>query len=243
MQSSLRTPLLELKRRAPARCTPRPPPATGLSHLATLRAVFSWAPGPALSPMLAVRGTPGPSEDGWAVEPKWDGWRVLVYVAGDVRVLTRNGRDITAAVPELRPLGETVPTGTVLDGELIVRQGRAIDFYALGPRLWSKRSDRPAVTFVAFDLLAALDTIVIDQPYTARRALLETLDLDGCAAITPSFTGPADIVLDGCERLGLEGVVLKQPQSPYLPGRRSRFWRKVKTAEWREVHAPARFDH
>src|SRR3954453_1009701 len=98
--------------------------------------------------MLAANRAPG--EGRWAIEPKLDGWRALVYVDGGVRVRTRRGRDVTASLPELAGLAEQVPDGTVLDGELVAGAGRGVDFYAVRPSMAARRRRTP-LTFVAFD--------------------------------------------------------------------------------------------
>ena len=83
--------------------------------------------------MLAVSGRPAGSLDGWAAEPKFDGWRAFVsHIDGAVKVRTRRGHDVTAAVPELDSLS---PPDVVLDGELIVGAGRLSAFYRLAGRL------------------------------------------------------------------------------------------------------------
>lgn len=180
----------------------------------------------------------------WAIEPKLDGWRAIVYVDGDhVVVRTRSGRDVSASVPALHPLRE-LGRRMVLDAELVANAGRASDFYRLGPRLWSRRPDRGDVSLAIFDLLYLDDSGLVDQPYRQRRAALEALALtsdDWCTV--SSFVGDVRTVFAACAELGLEGVVAKKLDSPYRPGKRSRDWIKLKTTEWRDVHAPLRHEH
>jgi bifunctional non-homologous end joining protein LigD len=96
------------------------------------------------------------------------------------------------------------------------------------------------VVFVAFDLLVDGEPI-IDQPYAGRRRALEALDLP-CVAVTPSYPSEdAPALLEACEDTGMEGVVLKRLDSPYLPGKRTDAWRKVKCVAWSE-HARRRYD-
>jgi bifunctional non-homologous end joining protein LigD len=183
----------------------------------------------------------------WALEPKLDGWRALVYVEdGQVEVRTRRGRSITEQVPELAGLAEHIGRACVLDGELVAGAGRPWDFYRLAPRL-ACRADRFAnarrVTFVAFDVLWLDDGLVTALPYARRRQLLEGLALAGPASATVgSFDEPVDDVMEACVSLGLEGMVAKRTDSPYRPGVRSDDWLKLKTADWRAVHAPRRID-
>ncbi len=196
----------------------------------------------AVEPMLATRGRPSPAHR-WAVEPKRDGWRALVYVDERVTVRTRSGRLITESVPELAGLSDVLGgRQALIDGELVAGQGRPCDFYRLAPSLASRRTRSP-VTFVAFDVLYLDGDSLLDRPYADRRRLLEDLGLVGPAwHTTPAFVDGFVEVVAACEQLGLEGVVLKRLDSRYRPGHRSREWLKLKTAEWREVHAPLRHE-
>lgn len=197
---------------------------------------------PRFEPMLAT--TQRPSRAGeWAIEPKLDGWRALVYVGEDgVVVRTRSARDVSASVPALQQLVQ-VGHEMVLDGELVADCGRASDFYRLGPRLWSRRQQPGGVSFAIFDVLYLDDVPLVDDSYEKRRARLEDLGLvgeDWC--VVSSFAGDVRDVFGACQELGLEGAVAKKLDSPYQPGKRSRDWIKLKTTEWREVHAPLRHE-
>lgn len=106
----------------------------------------------------------GPGE--WAVEPKLDGWRALVYVDGAVTVRTRRGRDVTRSLPELARLGDHLDgRQVVLDGELVVGQGLPGDFYRLGPRD-VERDERDALALPVEDASPAPGRAI-----PARRAL------------------------------------------------------------------------
>lgn len=191
--------------------------------------------------MLAVAGEPAPGHE-WVVEPKLDGWRALVYLDCGVTVRTRSGRLVTANVPQLDGLVDVVPDGTLLDGELVAGQGRSSDFYRLGPQL-ARRRGAQAVTFAAFDVLHLAGESTLTLPWAQRRHLLELLEIDGSAWCTvPAFTDPADVVLAACGQHQLEGLVAKRTDSAYQPGKRSRSWVKLKTAEWRDHHAPQRHE-
>src|SRR4051794_17526705 len=96
---------------------------------------------PRVEPMLATNVTPSAAAE-WAVEPKLDGWRSMVYLDDGVTVRTRSGREITTSIPELAPLAE-IGRRLILDGELVADAGRAADFYGVGPRLWSRRQRGP----------------------------------------------------------------------------------------------------
>jgi bifunctional non-homologous end joining protein LigD len=199
--------------------------------------------------MLAMPASSPPEEDGWAFEPKLDGWRVLVTVqSGVVEVTTRAGRRITESVPELWPLADALDGDAVLDGELIAGQGLPDDFYRLAPRLSATRpnavrrwSHRVPLTLAVFDVLEVDGEPVVHDPYADRRLLLEGMSLSA-----PHWLTVSSVVSDGlelfaaCDRLGFEGLVAKHLGSRYEAGRRSRKWMKVKTSAWRAVHAPRR---
>lgn len=187
-------------------------------------------------PMLAGSGRPTTALSGWAVEPKFDGWRAMVDVDGDrVCVTSRNGHDLTNQVPAAK---ELAGRRLVLDGELIAGAGRLSDFYGLLGALHRGRA-----TFVAFDVLLVEDQVLAGQSYTRRRAVLETLVLPG-ASVVPSYAGEnLDDVLSACGEGGMEGVVLKRKRSIYRPGQRSADWRKVKCPAWQEHLERRMADH
>ena len=179
-----------------------------------------------LRPMLATAG-PLPVGDAWSYEVKWDGVRALVAVeGGTVRATSRLGNDVTGGYPEL--LGLRVPD-CVLDGELVVFVNGLPDFGALQNRM-HVRSPAPAlvksapVTFLPFDVLHLQDSSLLDRPYVERRTLLEALTVD----VPPSFDGDGPTLLASTLEQGLEGLVAKRRDSPYLPGRRTADWIKVK---------------
>ena len=202
-----------------------------------------------LEPMLASTGPIAAPATDWAFEPKLDGWRVLVYIDGRLTVRSRNGHDITTAVPELEPMPERLGgRSVVLDGELVARQGRPWDFYGLGARLGARSSvaaargrARTPVTFAAFDVLVLDGERVTRLPWVERRALLDGLEFQGPAWCTvSSFAGMGTDLFVACAELGLEGIVAKRLSSVYQPGKRGKDWVKAKCPDWRADHAPRR---
>ncbi|MCW2545321.1 MAG: polymerase LigD, ligase domain protein [Frankiales bacterium] len=183
-----------------------------------------------LSPMLASTAAL-PTGDRWAYEIKWDGVRALVSVeAGAVRAVSRRGNDITGGYPELTALLKPLKKKAVLlDGELVALVDGVPQFGALQSRM-HVRSPSPElvastpVTFVPFDVLQVGEDLVLDRTYDERRALLDGLGLD---APTP-FYGDGEELLESTRKQGLEGLVAKQRDSRYLPGKRSDSWVKVK---------------
>jgi bifunctional non-homologous end joining protein LigD len=202
---------------------------------------------PVYAPMLAQLGSlPSVRGEEWAVEMKWDGVRALVYLEdGGVRLLSRNGKDVTAAYPELQLMaGATGRRPAVVDGEIVAFDdaGRP-SFGALQPRMHQRHPAKVAelartvpVTLMAFDLLHLGSDSTIDRPYTERRELLERVLTPGFRWQVPVwFHDHAEGALDSSRRLGLEGVVCKRLSSPYRPGRRSSEWTKVKNLTAVEV--------
>jgi bifunctional non-homologous end joining protein LigD len=194
--------------------------------------------------MLASSARGGRLNQGWLFEPKLDGWRAMVRCHETVTVRTRNGHDITSAVPEL-----AVPPSTfggrqvVLDGELVAGAGRPEDFYGIAGRVASRRRLIP-LTFVAFDVLFLDGAVLCARPYVERRAMLDQLRVSGGSwATVPSFDGDAAEVYVACAELGLEGLVAKRATSRYRPGQRSSDWVKLKTTAWRQHHAHRRHEH
>ena len=197
---------------------------------------------PPYRPMLASTGLPAGSLLDYCVEPKMDGWRCMVEVDdGRLTVRSRTGRLMTEAVPELAPLSRS-GCSLVLDGELCAgtaddpHLGTMRSFYELSGRLAGRpRSTSTAVTYVVFDILALDDRPLVDQPCDERRQVLERFDL-GPARLVPRYQGADALdLLRACERLDLEGIVLKSTASPYRSGRasaRSQTWWKVKQPGW-----------
>ncbi|KUO05667.1 ATP-dependent DNA ligase [Streptomyces caeruleatus] len=198
---------------------------------------------PLIPPMLATPGTlpPAAQDARWAYETKQDGQRAVVYLEGDGTLLlrARSGEDITAAYPELRPLGDALgTTPAVLDGEILALddEGRA-DFQLLQSRMGlahaparaARMAAQTPVHLVLFDVLHLAGHPLLKTSYARRRARLEELGLGG-----PFWSTPAALVGHGAEALratrehGLEGLVCKRLDSVYEPGVRSRAWIKIR---------------
>ncbi len=185
-------------------------------------------------PMLATVAERVPTGDAWVHEVKWDGMRVLVDVRGGVvSVWSRSERDVTAAFPELDALGSAYDD-MLLDGEVVALEGGRPSFHALTERMHvSKRrqaeqlvASRP-VTLMVFDLLRLFGNDLRAQPWSARRELLEQLDLAGRAWQVPAVHDDGADLLAATAAQGLEGIVSKRRAAPYATGRRSPDWRKT----------------
>jgi bifunctional non-homologous end joining protein LigD len=158
----------------------------------------------------------------YSYEVKWDGLRAIVATEDEVQVRSRRGWIMTELVPELAAL----PSGLVLDGELVAfgDDGRP-SFPLLSRRILHKRPSVPVVLMI-FDVLRVEGYDVMCNPYAERRALLEALDLDGPAWRTPDVFDDGEALLEATSGLGLEGVVAKRRCELYRPGERG--WVKVK---------------
>jgi ATP-dependent DNA ligase len=167
-----------------------------------------------------------PEGEGWAYEPKWDGFRGVLENLGDELALwSRNERPLLRYFPELRPLGDALPPRSALDGEVVIVRDGALDFDAMQMRLHPAESrirrlsaEIPA-EFVAFDVLVWEGEPVWQKPLVERRAALE--EIEGFR-LSPQTRDLAEARgwLDRFESLGLDGVVAKRLGVPYLPGSR-----------------------
>ena len=194
--------------------------------------------------MLAVPAAEIPEpEAAWGAEFKWDGVRAVAYVsAGELRLLSRSGRDMTRAYPELAELGRQAgPRDMVLDGEIAAFTGGRPSFAALQRRMHVGAPTgglvaAVPVTYLVFDIMYSGGQPLITEPYAQRRAILEAQPLAGPHVhVPPSFPGGGKAVLAVSVRDGLEGVVVKRLDSPYQPGRRSPNWLKIKNRRLLDV--------
>src|SRR6185503_20681661 len=183
---------------------------------------------PPVEPMLAKLATDLPEGDTWIYEPKWDGFRAIVFRgAGDeVYIQSRDLKPLDRYFPELHDsLLAGLPDRCVLDGEIVIATPRGLDFDALQLRLHPAASraarlaaETPA-SFVAFDLLATSGRDVRQVPLAERRVLLEQLlgDVAPPIHVTPMTRdhGVASEWLSRFEGAGLDGVIAKPEQGIY----------------------------
>jgi len=187
---------------------------------------------PPIEPMLAKPATAIPVGDDWIYEPKWDGFRALVFKDGDsVFIQSRDGKPLNRYFPELeQPLREQLPQSCVLDGEIVIAREGILDFEALLVRIHPAASrvaqlarETPA-SFVAWDLLADGERDVRAEPQRERRGCLERL-LAGVRAplhLTPVTRDP-EVARDWFGRFegaGFDGVIAKPASLSYQPGKR-----------------------
>jgi ATP-dependent DNA ligase len=167
--------------------------------------------------------------DGWAFEPKWDGFRAIA-AGGEVRLDSRKQKPLLRYFPELEPLIASVPAGTVIDGEVLVVEHDQLAFDMLQARIHPAQSriDRLSreipTTLVAFDLLADNGEDLRCHPFTDRRTRLQALmeTLPDSWRLTPSTTD-LDVAkrwFDEFEAAGCDGIVAKSLEGPYVEGKR-----------------------
>ena len=188
---------------------------------------------PPLEPMLAKASSSLPEGDGWLFEPKWDGFRALVFRDGDeVYTQSRDLKPLDRYFPELEaPFLAQLPERCVLDGEVVIAREGRLDFEALLLRIHPAASrvrmlatESPA-SFVAWDLLALGDEDLRGVPQGERRARLEAVL---GSAVPPVHLTPATLDralaadwFDRFEGAGLDGVVAKRLDGTYQPGKRA----------------------
>ncbi|MET0903270.1 MAG: ATP-dependent DNA ligase [Acidimicrobiales bacterium] len=187
---------------------------------------------PPLGPMLAKSATDLPVGEGWLFEPKWDGFRCIVFRDGDeVELGSRNERPLTRYFPELPPaLQAALPERCVVDGELVVPSPAGLDFDALQQRIHpaASRVNRLAAEtpthFLAFDLLASGDEDLREVPLVDRRARLAAeLRPQPLVHLSPCTTD-RDVAMRWFEQFegaGLDGIVAKRLADTYRPDERT----------------------
>jgi ATP-dependent DNA ligase len=194
-----------------------------------------------LRPQLARSAKEVPTGEGWCYEPKWDGFRTVVFRDGDeIRLQSRNGRPMNRYFPEvIEQIRELSGDRLVLDGEIVVEVDGVQEFDLLSQRIHpaASRVERLAretpAAYVAFDLLAEGDGALLALPYTERRERLgdAVAGGEGPVALTPATADPeaAGQWLTGTS----EGVIAKEAGAPYLPGERTGMLKikRVRTAD------------
>jgi ATP-dependent DNA ligase len=195
---------------------------------------------PPVAPMLAKLKEAMPVGEGWLYEPKWDGFRAIVFRDGDeLLIASRDKKPLDRYFPELAgPLKAALPVRCVVDGEIVVAAEGGLDFDALLLRIHPAASrvkmlaaEHPT-SFVAFDLLAEGDTSHMETAFGDRRAALEAFLPQGSPDEVP---GTLEVLLtlqtedpdqgqqwfEGLEVLGLDGIIAKRTEGTYKPNERS----------------------
>jgi bifunctional non-homologous end joining protein LigD len=203
----------------------------------------------AILPMLATAAKDLPTDGNWTFEPKYDGIRVLAFVTpGDVRLITRNAKDKTKQFPEIVADLQKLPGKTgrpyVLDGEIVaLTDGEPARFQELQSRMHVENplaikrlaKDLPAA-FVVFDLLVDGADVMLNEPWSERRAHLEKrLARKRLPAIRLGDTSDdPEAMLREAQEHGWEGLMAKRADARYRPGQRSKEWLKLKIERQQE---------
>jgi ATP-dependent DNA ligase len=212
----------------------------GRAHRRTARrdALMPAKPGgfpiePPIEPMLAKLATALPAGDGWLFEPKWDGFRAIVFRDRDrFHIQSRDLRPLDRYFPELHAeFRANLPARCVVDGEIVIATEHGLDFDALQLRLHpaasrvAKLAGETPASFVAFDLLAPDSRDVRSRPQSERRRLLEDAlaRTTGRLHLTPCTRDRATARdwFHRFEGAGLDGVIAKHETTTYQPGKRA----------------------
>ena len=192
-----------------------------------------------IAPMLAVSAPPFNSP-AYLFELKWDGLRGLAFLTVATKLQSRTGRDISFQYPELGTLQHQVKVPeVVLDGEIIVLADGKPSFERLQSRMHTTTAPniqaamrQDPVVYVVFDLLYLKGQSLMDRPLEARQELLQSVVVPSPNLIISSPIPEAGQELfRQTQALGLEGVIGKAKDSPYLPGKRSPYWKKARVTK------------
>jgi ATP-dependent DNA ligase len=187
---------------------------------------------PPIEPMLSKPVPVLPAGGGWLFEPKWDGFRAIVFRDGDRLYLqSRDLRPLDRYFPDLAaPLRAALPARSVVDGEIVIATGEGLDFDLLQLRLHpaasrvAKLAAETPASFVAFDLLAEGDQDLRPRPQAERRARIEKAlaRAEGRVRLTPCTRdrAVAQEWFHRFEGAGLDGVIAKHESTIYQPGKR-----------------------
>ncbi len=186
-------------------------------------------------PMLAKEASKPFSSKDWIFEIKWDGFRAIAHVDGNVSLRSRNGRELRHNFPELEELRQ-ITRNVVLDGEIVVMRGGKADFQALlergkasSPRAIKIQTGESPATYVVFDILEKNGHSLIDLPLSERKKALANSLKEGKHVVISDFVEEKgeDYYKIALEK-GIEGVMAKKKDSAYEPGIRSDNWLKIK---------------
>lgn len=178
----------------------------------------------------------------WHVEDKYDGIRAQAQLRGGaVTLFSRRLNDVTASYPEVARALADIPADAILDGEIVaMRDGRALPFRLLQARLQRKRVEEALlrevpIAYVVFDVLAIGDELLLDAPLAKRRERLAELFESNAFVKHAPFETEGEVAaaavnarFEAARARGNEGLMFKRADSPYAPGRRGKWWLKLK---------------
>lgn len=192
---------------------------------------------PLIKPMLAVKSKPFDSDE-HLFEVKWDGYRALAYLdSGVTELRSRNQLDITGTFPELGGIHLSVrQLPALLDGEVVVFSEDRPSFDAIqargrlsDPLKTSRAALRMPALYIAFDILYVSGRPVFEEPLIRRKEMLSGAVAGNAHLVVADFVQGSGVLLAMAAReRGLEGIMAKAVNSPYLPGKRSPYWKKIR---------------
>ena len=202
-----------------------------------------------IEPMLCSATSELPSGPDWSYELKLDGYRGLaIKTSGRRKLLSRNGKDLSARFPEITMALQPLPDDTMIDGEIVALDGEGRPSFSL---LQNSRGRDHTIVFYVFDLVCLAGEDLKGLPLAARRQILQAKLLPQLVEpirLSEIFDVPADQLIRVIRNGGLEGIIAKRRDSLYEPGRRSGAWRKMRVNRGQEfviggyVRAAENFD-
>jgi len=183
-------------------------------------------------PMLAKRAEKPFSSPDYIFEVKWDGIRAIAYTGENASLRSRSDAEILPLFPGLEELENMEKA--VLDGELVVFRKGKPDFQLMLERINAQPfkaevlSKRYPATYIVFDILSYRDSVVIEKELMERKKLLEEIDMGRQIVVSMYIDTHGEELFTAVIQKGLEGIVAKKKDSPYLPGKRSNYWLKIK---------------
>lgn len=192
---------------------------------------------PPAEPMLATLADDPFDDPEWLFEPKWDGIRAIAVCGEKTRLLSRNGKDITVAYPELHRIhSQVVALDAMLDGEIVALADGVPSFQLLQQRMHLRDGSRieqaakkDPVVYMVFDMLYLDGVDLTGRTLTERRELLEeTIVASERIALSPVTDGTGTALFEAAAEQGLEGIMAKKRRSTYRPGARTQEWLKLK---------------
>jgi len=189
-----------------------------------------------IKPMLATLVNEPFDDPNWRYEVKWDGYRAVAYVnKGKVEILSRNNKSFSEKYYPITTVLKDWPVNAVLDGEILVieKDGKA-NFSAL--QNWRSEADGELV-YYAFDLLWYEGKNIMPLPLSERQAILKEIlpTHDDRVRLSQVFTANGLDFFEAAKKMGLEGIMAKRSDSPYIPDSRSKVWLKIKASKRQEV--------
>jgi DNA ligase D-like protein (predicted ligase) len=182
-----------------------------------------------IEPMLLLKTEKLPDEAGWLREVKLDGYRAIAFkAAGTIHLRSRNDNDFARRYPSIVKALARLPEGTVIDGEVVALDGEGRPSFQI---LQNYGNSPGPVVFFVFDILVLAGRAVMNEPLSARRALLEQKILPKLKEpirYSPALDAPLRDLIAAVKAQGFEGLVAKRLNSRYEPGQRSGAWQKMR---------------